>query len=81
MRVNFCCKKVINLVYLSIQALEKTMMSLSCSVQFSFNGVNADRSIILLNFKCILEEFRFNSFCRIRDSLWGIPMVQFRSAI
>jgi len=81
MMVNFCCKKVINLVYLSIQALEKTMMSLSSSVQFSFNGVNADRSIILLNFKCILEEFRLNSFCRIWDSLWGIPMVQFGSAI
>jgi len=34
-----------------IAALEKTVMSSSSSVQFSYNAVNDGRSIILLNIK------------------------------
>jgi len=47
-RVNLCCKKV----NLYLATLEKTVMSSSSSVQFSYNGVNAGISLILLNIKC-----------------------------
>jgi len=38
---SFCCKKVINLVYLFIYIalLEKTVMSSFSSAKFSYNGV------------------------------------------
>jgi len=39
-------------MYMYIAALEKTVMSSSSSVQFSYNGVSAGRSILLWNIKC-----------------------------
>jgi len=59
-RFIFVVKKVINLVHLH---REKNVMSSSSSVQFSCYGVNADRSIILLN---ILLKFT-NFFSQIRN--------------
>jgi len=43
--VNFCS-------FIYTAALDKTVMSSSSSVQFSYNSVSAGRSIILLNIKC-----------------------------